>query len=452
MAAALGYSDALAALKGAAPLGITMSLAGIVELTEELGRPQDSYRSVQITGTNGKTSTAWMVHALLRAHGHRAALYTSPELERYPERMQVDDQPVSDEQFASAVVAALDAAERVRPGAHGHPGGFTEFELLTAAALWLFRELEVEIAVLEVGLGGRLDATSVVSPAVAVVTGVGLDHMALLGDTVEAIAAEKAAIIKPGSVPVLGPGTQATEQIFLEQAERVGTCARAVREVDDPSPVSEDLTVRYRLTERPSSPGGCTSVDVTGLHGCYSELRFRGPAYQAANIATAVATVEATLGSALDEDVTRAAFTELALPGRFELVHRDPPVIVDGSHNPQAASVLASAIEAAWPNPARRPLVVLGVLSDKDAAGIAQALAPVAAGFVVTEPDSPRALDAAELGSIVESVCECEVRVIGSLDDAVSHARAAGDHGVVITGSLTTAGQARCALRDASAT
>ncbi len=449
---ATSYDDAVAALVDALVFGTNPSLDGIVALCEALGRPQDTFASVQVTGTNGKTSTARMTHAFLRAHGRDAGLYTSPELERVNERVEVGTGPVSDTEFAAAVGAVLAVAERLRPGAQGQESGFTEFELTTAAALWHFRVRGVDTAVLEVGLGGRWDATSVVDPAVAVITGVGLDHTSVLGDTLEKIAAEKAAIIKPASAPVLGPGTAGLDSVFIDRSREVGTHARAVREGDDHSPVVEALTVRYEVTGWPDSPGGFTTFDVRGVHGDYFGLSIAAPAYQAGNVATAIAATEATLGRGLRTECLRRALKGLTIPGRFEMLRDRPPLIVDGSHNPQAAAYLARAIAAAWPDRTRRPLVVLGVLADKDAAGIVRALAPVASEFIVTAPRSVRALDAETLAGIVERETGREARIAVPLVRAVDQAVRDGAYGVVVTGSLTTAGQARTALRDASAT
>ena len=448
------YSEALAALRRALVFGINPSLDGITELAEALGRPQDAFASVQITGTNGKSSTARITAALLEAEGLRTGLYTSPELERYPERFELGTAVASDADFALALSAALGAAVRLRGNASlGTDTGFTEFELLTAAALWLFREREVELAVLEVGLGGRWDATSVVAPSVAVITGVGLDHTGILGDTLEAIAAEKAAIIRPATAPVLGPGTAGVEHVFLERADSLGTHARAVREQTAPTPVPEALTVRYRLTSRPTGPGGGTALDVVGIHATYTDLVLTGPAYQAANVATAVAAAEAALGRALDPARARSALRELTIPGRFELMRREPPCVIDASHNPQAAAVLAEAIRDAWPDPARRPVILLGIFADKDAAGIIEALTPVAGGFAVTQSSSPRALPADELAHMIEKVSGMRpVLVMESLVAAVSVLARGANDGLVVTGSITTAGEARTILRDTSVT
>jgi dihydrofolate synthase/folylpolyglutamate synthase len=449
---ALSYEAALAALSRALVFGINPSLDGIRALCETLGRPQDAFSVVQVAGTNGKGSTARMIHALLQAEGCSVGLYTSPELERMNERIELDAGPVSDARFAGAVSAVLDAADALRPGAQGTSAGFTEFELLTAAALWLFRDAGVEFAVLEVGMGGRWDATSVALPSVAVITGVGLDHTAILGDTLEKIAAEKAAIIGPGSVAVLGPGATPVEGIFLDAARKVGVRARAARREGQPTPVAEELTIRFSVIERPDGPAGHTTLSVCGIRGDYGRVRIGAPAYQAANAATAIAAAEAALGRGLAAPAVSRALGAVTLPGRFELVRSDPAVIVDGSHNPQAAAALAGAIVDAWPDARRRPLIILGVLADKDAAGIVEQLVPVAGGFVVTAPDSPRARAAADLAATVESVSGVRPRVADTLSEALATAFSDASYGIVVGGSLSTAGQARRLLRDASVT
>lgn len=418
----LSFGEALEALSAAATFGMNPSLATITAMCEELGRPQDAFAAVQITGTNGKTSTARLTQALLAAEGVRTGLYTSPELERYPERIEVSGQVVSDREFADAIAAAVRVSG----------GGATEFELLTAAALWHFRRAGVEVAVLEVGLGGRWDATSVVSPAVAVVTGVGLDHMAVLGDTVEQIAREKAAIIRQGCVAVLGPGTAELRELFGERAARVG--ARVV-------------TPRAVVRRQPAGPSGETVLDVDTGEETYETVRVALPAYQADNIATAVAAAREALGRPLRAGAIRRALVDAKLPGRFELVLTDPPVIVDGSHNPQAARVLAGAIRDAWCARTGGPHVLLGVLADKDTEGIVAALAPVASGFSVTAPRSPRALGAPDLAAVVTRVTGVAPGVFGDVESALETLLPGVPNGLVITGSLTTAGQARAALR-----
>lgn len=447
----LTYDEALNVLQQALVFGTNPSLDGITELADALGRPQDRFATVQVTGTNGKTSTARLTAALLLGEGMRIGLYTSPHLERFNERIELDGEPASDDDFARALDAVLAAAHDLRPAEPpGTAAGFTEFELLTASALWLFAERGVEVAVLEVGLGGRWDATSVTRPKVAVITGVGLDHTSILGDTLEEIAAEKAAIIRPDSVPVLGPGTDGLDSVFLNAADLVGAEARAVREDLGFSPVAEARTIRYRVLEWPRSPGGHTVLSVDGVEARYPALAVPGPAYQAANTATAVAAAEAALGRALRVESAQEALRVLALPGRFELLRDKPPVIVDGSHNPQAALTLARAIREAFPDPHVRPLVLLGVLADKDARGIVAALAPVARGIAVTQSGSPRARTAESLAAVVTEVTGGPpVGVFRTVSDALDVLLGTSHDGLVVTGSITTAGEARGLLRNA---
>jgi dihydrofolate synthase/folylpolyglutamate synthase len=436
----LSYAEAVAALESALTFGINPSLDGIRALADALGRAQDAFAVVQVTGTNGKTSVTRMCAALLAAEGLRTAAYTSPHLESYTERMELGGMPCAEADFAEAVSAALHAADATGSGR----GAFTEFELLTAAALWLFREQAVDFACLEVGMGGRWDATSVVDPAVAVITGVGLDHTERLGTTIEAIATDKAHIIKAGSSVVLGPGTVPVADVFLRRAGSFGLHPRFVVEHGAPSPVADALTAHFRVNVRPDRPGGSTVLDVDGVHAAYRGLALAAPSYQAPNVAAALAAAECALGRALRAGEARAALARLTFPGRFEVVATEPPVVLDGAHNPQAAGVLAEAIAEAWPDPDVRPLCVLGVLSDKDALGIARALTSVVAGFVCTEPDSPRALPAARLAEIVEAAGGRPAAVEPVLAQAVARARReAAKAGIVVTGSLYTVGQAR---------
>lgn len=436
----MDYPAAIRELEAALKFGIDPSLDGIRALTDAMGRPQDAFACVQTTGTNGKSSTTRLVAALLAAEGLATAAYTSPHLESYTERIELGGASVGEDDFALAITAAVEAARVAGGGARP----FTEFELLTAAALWLMRERSVDIACLEVGMGGRWDSTSVVEPSVAVITGVGLDHTERLGLTVEAIAADKAQIIKPGASVVLGPGTADVAAIFLKRCAELGLHPRFVASDDDASPVEEALTVRYVIRSRPDRPGGMLALDVHGIHEEYAGLELSAPAYQAPNVATAIAAAECALGRALDPDHARRALAAMTFPGRFELLAADPPLVIDGAHNPQAAGVLAGAILDAWPDERMRPICVLGVLSDKDAEGIALALAPFVDSFVVTEPASPRARAAGDLAGIVEYATGSWPEIRPDLADALAHAREhAGAQGVIVTGSLYTAGQAR---------
>lgn len=389
----MSYAEAVELLEHALRFGIDPSLEPIRAMCAQLGDPQFEYKVIQVAGTNGKTSTTRIVAALLRSCGQRVGLYVSPHLVEYPERIEIDGRVVDDETFARSISAAADAAQKAGLVA-------TEFELLTAAALWIFAQAHVDWAVLECGLGGRWDATSVTDPQVAVITGVGLDHTAILGETLEEIAAEKAAIIKPESRAVLAHDLEARE-IFEAQAKRAGvevTRAGAAHDVE----FSDD---------------------------------FMMPSYQRANVATAMAAVEAALGRELTDAELRDALRSVVLPGRFEVLREEPLVIVDAAHNPQSAEVLAGEL-------ARHPVptLLLGVLADKDARGIVRALVPLFDRVVVTSSSSPRSIPAAELACVVEEECGVNPEVAGTIPEAVELLR--GDS-FMATGSITVAGEVK---------
>lgn len=439
------YTEALERLSRALKSGINPSLAGIAELVSYLGDPHDRFVSVQVAGTNGKTSTARLTEAVLRGQGLRTALYTSPELERPAERLEIAGRVVSDDVFAEAVWAALEAAEALRPGTLGTAEGFTEFELVTAGALWAFAREDIDVAVLEVGMGGRWDATSVVAPAVAVITGIGMDHAEFLGDTLEKIAAEKAAIIKPASAPILGPYTAGLEHAFLEQARAVATHARAVRACAEPSPVADELTVRYEVSSASHGVGEVTRFDCFGVHGRYTQLSLPLPSYQAANACVAIAAAEALVGRELHGEALRRALAHISIPGRFEVVHQQPLVIADGSHNPQAAWVLADAVREMLGDV--KPTVLLGMLSDKDAGGIVEQLAAVAGEFAVVGLDHPRALGVSELEAVVAHATGTRPRAFDSVSQALDVLIAENHGAVLATGSLRTVAETKTALR-----
>jgi dihydrofolate synthase/folylpolyglutamate synthase len=422
------YERALQRLRRALTFGINPSLEGIAQLTEALGRPQDSFRSIQITGTNGKTSTARVAAAALRANGFTAGLYTSPHLVSYTERIEIDGVPVSEEEFGHALNAVCDVADGI-----GRP--FTEFELLTATAFVLFERRRIEWACLEVGMGGRWDATSIVEPAGAVITGVALDHTERLGTTREEIARDKAHIIKHGSIAILGPGCAGVEDCFLDRAAEVGAMVIRVAE--------RDADVTYRVLGRPRQPGGTMTVQMHAVR-LMAPFTLHAPSYQAPNVVCGISSVGAATWAVCDIPALQSELRSLTFPGRFELLRSEPPLVIDGAHNPQAAEVLATAIAEAFPK--RKPLLVLAVLEDKDALGIVRALAPVADGFVVTQNDSPRCMPAERLAEVVEHASGETPKVEPALERAIS-ADVTGDRPVVVTGSLYTAGGVRRLLK-----
>src|SRR5437763_5656235 len=369
------------ALEARFPTRMVPDLDRITDLMDLLGQPQRAYPSIHLTGTNGKTSTARMIDALLREFGLRTGRYTSPHLQSVTERIALDGTSLSAERFAEVYD---DIAPLVEVVDGRHPDRMTFFELLTAMAFAAFADAPVDIGVIEVGLGGRWDATNVLHAPVAVVTSIGLDHVGILGSTIAEIAGEKAGIIHEGATVVSAGQTEEAALVLTNRVAEVG--ARLARE-------GLDFGVRRR-----SVAVGGQSLDLTGLGGDYDDvfLPLYG-AHQAANAACALAAVEAFFGAAdpatggrgtIDVEVVRAAFAGVQSPGRLEVVRRSPTVLLDGAHNPAGAAALASAVEEAFTF--QRLVAVVAVLSDKDADGLLAALEPVVDSVGVTTHSPPR--------------------------------------------------------------
>ncbi|WP_417229117.1 bifunctional folylpolyglutamate synthase/dihydrofolate synthase [Thermophilibacter sp.] len=427
---AMTYAEALAHVRGALRFGIEPLLETVEDMLAELGDPDLAFDCVQVAGTNGKTSTARYTAAILSGEGLGVALYTSPELVSYTERMEVRGAPVSQEAFSHGVSAAKVAGERVnerRAAAGERPYDITEFDTLTVAAMVVFAEAGVDVAVLECGMGGRWDATSAAKSIRSVaVTGIGLDHMRILGDTLEEIAGEKAAIIKPGRTCVLGAGTASpatVERVFLDQARAA-----------DVEPVRPE----FQITKRPHRLGAPLELDVATPRKTYAELAALKPAYQAQNIACAVALCECYLGRTLNEDALFTSVVQCPTPGRFQLLRPDPPVLIDACHNPQSVEAFLSALSDVAPNRAERPVLLAAVLSDKDVAGIVSLLAAAFPRVAVTQTASPRALPAPELA---RAFAAAGSELAGTYPTVEAAASALCGESYVACGSITLAGE-----------
>lgn len=424
------YAEALAHMRGALRFGICPLLETVEDMLAELGDPDLAFECVQIAGTNGKTSTARYTAAILAGEGLSVALYTSPELVSYTERMEVGGAPVSEEAFARGVAAAKVAGERVnarRAAAGERPYDITEFDTLTVAAMVVFAEAGVDVAVLECGMGGRWDATSAAKSIRAVaVTGIGLDHMRVLGDTLEEIAGEKAAIIKPGRACVLGAGTaepKSVEDVFLVRAREAGV-----------TPVRPG----FEVTKRPHRLGAPLELDVVTPRAAYAELAALKPAYQAANIACAVALSEEYLGRALDADALFTSVVQCPTPGRFQLLRPEPPVLIDACHNPQSVEAFLDALADVAPERDGRPVLLAAVLADKDVEGIVALLAAAFPRVAVTQTSSPRALPADELAA---SFAAAGAEVVGTYPTVEAATLALCGESYVACGSITLAGE-----------
>jgi dihydrofolate synthase / folylpolyglutamate synthase len=411
------------------------SLDRITAFLDLLGDPQTAYPLIHLTGTNGKTSTSRMVDTLLRALELRTGRFTSPHVERMSERISVDGEPLSDEEF---VAAFNDVAPYTLMVDASEPYPLSFFETIVGMAYAKFAEAPVDVAVVEVGMGGSWDATNVADGTVAVVLPIAVDHAKYLGDTPAAIAQEKAGIIKPGATVVVAAQEPDVMAVLVARAAEVG--ATIVREGADFGVVSRTPAVGGQL------------VTLQGVRARYEELFLPlYGAHQAENAAVALAAVEAFVGGVLDDEVVRAAFAQVTSPGRLEIVRTGPTVLLDAAHNPHGAAATAEALEDSF---TLDPLIgVVGVMGDKDAEGLLAAFEPHLAQLVVTQNSTSRAMPADELAAVaVEIYGEDRVHVVPELREAIDTAvtlaesegsSSIGAGGVLVTGSVVTVGEAR---------
>ncbi len=408
---------------------------------ELLGDPHRAYRAVHVTGTNGKTSTSRMVERLLREHGLRTGRFTSPHLTSVTERIAVDGEPLTPGRFVEVWqdVAPYVHMVDARSQAEGGPR-LSYFEVLTVMALAAFADAPVDVAVVEVGIGGTWDATNVVHSDVAVVTAVSRDHERWLGHDLVDIAENKAGIVEEGAALVLAHQVEEVEGVVLAAAAERG--ARVVREGVDLEVLSRQVAVGGQLLALRTTGGVYTDVLVP-LHG----------EHQAHNALVALSAAELLLrdGGALDGGAVEAAFADVDAPGRLELVRASPTVLVDAAHNAAGVEALVAAVEEAFAF--ERLVGVVGVLADKDAEAILAGLEPLLDAVVVSRSSSVRALDVHDLAEVAVDVFgEDRVHVAERLDDALALAVEVAESGtdgsptgagVLVTGSVTVAAEAR---------
>ncbi len=427
---------------------IDPTLDRIHDLMDALGSPQRSYPSVHVAGTNGKTSVSRMIDALLTRLQLRTGRTTSPHLQVVTERISIDNAPISAQRYVEtyADIAPFVAMADERSAQRGGPA-LSKFEVLTAMSFAAFAEAPVDVAVVEVGLGGTWDSTNVVDGQVAVITPIAVDHTEFLGTDLAGIAAEKAGIIKAGSVAVLAQQAPEVGEVLLRRAVEVD--AAVARE-----------GAEFTVLDRAVAVGG-QLLTLQGLGGIYTEVfvPLHG-AHQGRNAVLALAAVEAFFGAgpqrALDPDAVREAFASVSSPGRLERVRTAPTVFLDAAHNPHGAAALAAALSAEFDF--RKLVGVVAVMGDKDAAGLLAELEPVFDEVVITRCDSPRAMGVEELANYAVARFGDERVVVvedlaGALETAIALAEEAGAEGaqlsgsgVVVTGSVVTAGQARTLL------
>jgi len=396
-------------------------------ILEILGDPHLAYPTVHVAGTKGKGSTCAMTAAIFAESGFgKVGLYTSPHLMTLNERISINFSALGDRDLLECINRVKGPVETVTSrGAHLKP---TFFEIFTVIGFLHFALSEVDVAVIEVGLGGRLDATNLVSPVAAAITPVSYDHTAVLGRTLPLIAREKAGIIKPGVPVAVGRQEAESFEAIETTAVRVGAPLRAY---------GRD----YFLWELPA---GRFDVQTTRRRYRNLEVPLLGP-HQRRNAATAVAVSEDALdalGRKLSEKAVRTALSGLQWAGRVELFSREPPIVIDAAHNAASARALAEAVAEAFPN--RKATVLVGIAAHKDTRGVIDALVPIARRFVTTTIDSPRSEDARALAERIRSKCDLPVKAEPDRPKALNLARRlAGEGLLVITGSFYLAGELR---------
>lgn len=437
----MNYSESLAYIQSLSDIERSRELAKapprfnlerVRRLLDLAGRPQDCFRSIHITGTKGKGSTAAMIDAVLRASGYNVGLFTSPHLHSFLERISINGQPMGEAslaRIATELAPSVDNVHRQYP----HLGGLTTFEVTTAIALRHFAERRVDFGILEVGLGGRLDATNVVTPVVAIITSISVDHNRFLGETPLAIAGEKAGIIKPGVPLVSAP--QRSEVMALIRARCRESGARLIE-------VGRD--VRWTA----SGLGSDRTISVTGRLGVYGDLRvaLRGD-HQELNAAVAVAAIEVLQeqGVRVTEQALCDGLSSVWWPGRLETIALRPRVVADGAHNVDSMLRLGSALKRCFPH--RRLLLVLGISLDKDIPGMVKAIAPLASVVVATRSSHPRSAETEILSAEAKKYVDC-VHEVDHVGAALRFAmeQAGDDDLICATGSLFVVAEAREAM------
>ncbi|MGZ4559708.1 MAG: bifunctional tetrahydrofolate synthase/dihydrofolate synthase [Mycobacteriaceae bacterium] len=427
---------------------IDPTLTRITALMDMLGSPQRNYPAVHVAGTNGKTSVTRMIDALFTRLQLRTGRMTSPHLQMVTERIGIDNEPISPERYVEAFTDIAPFIQMVdeRSAADGGPA-MSKFEVLTAMGFSAFADAPVDVAVVEVGLGGTWDSTNVIDAQVAVITPIATDHTEYLGTEITGIAAAKAGIIKADSTVILAEQSPEITETLLRRCIEV-----------DASVAREGF--EFAVLGRQVAVGG-QQLQLQGLGGIYDDifLPLHGE-HQAHNAVLALAAVEAFFGAGpnrqLDSDAVRDAFASVTAPGRLERVRSAPTVFIDAAHNPHGARALATALSEEFDF--RKLVGVIAVMADKDATGILAALEPVLDELVVTQNSSPRAMDADVLADqavarfgdervvVAPNMAEALETAIAMAEDVAEPGESVSGAGVVVTGSVVTAGEARTLL------
>ena len=434
----MDYRQALNYIENTGKFGSRLGLENVSRLLDILGNPHRDLRIIHVAGTNGKGSTCSFINSMLIYQGYNVGLYTSPYLEEFNERIKINNVNISDEDLAQSVSRVSDAIGQMIEEGCDHP---TEFEIITACAFLYFRDRDVDFAVIEVGLGGRLDATNVCIPLVSAITSISMDHMEYLGDTLARIAFEKGGIIKNKRPVVLYQQSDEVESVISS------ICSERYSELF----ITENDKIEY-ISEGMSSQ----SVNLEVMGHFYSGIEISLPGrHQARNLAVALSVLRlleiSSDISQVDTEALYRSIRETRWPGRMEVIKTEPLTIIDGAHNPDGAAILSESVDRYLVG--KKINLVFGMLRDKDILSVAKLLAVRADRIIITEPESPRAASSAEVHGIILEALRGEdvpdITEIPDIEEAVRHAQSmAGDgEAVIYAGSLYMIGRVRSLLR-----
>jgi dihydrofolate synthase / folylpolyglutamate synthase len=419
------YDEMLQFLFSLDKFGILLGLENISDLLRKIDNPQHLFKSVHVAGSNGKGSTCSFITGIIRASGFKPALYTSPHLNDFRERIRLNGALVSKQ-------ALMDAVNKVRP--IYNPERTTFFELTTAAAFQCIADFKPDIAVIEVGLGGRLDATNTINPLVTIITDISREHEDYLGEGIRAVATEKAGIIKADTPLITGASRSEAREVILGIAKGKGAGVKQF---------AKDFSAKRT---------GLKAFDYTSEFGAVKNLELRMPgSHQIKNAALAIAVTEELrdYGFNITEEAIREAVSETVFPGRFEILGHDPEIIIDGAHTLEGMRLLKSTLRQFYPN--RRILLLLGILADKDYFNLVNVIAPVAAEVVCVSPQGYRSLEPDQLAEVVQK-CGVAVSSAPSIEDGfqILRNKATAEDVILAAGSLYMIGPVRraCGYED----
>ena len=440
----MNYDEAVQYIHNTVKFGSKLGLTNITELLKRLGNPHKKFPSVHVAGTNGKGSVTSMTASVLHQADYKVGMFISPYLEKFTERIQVNFEEIPEEELVLLVEQVKEQVDGMVRDGHNHP---TEFEIVTTLGFLWFAKQKVDIAVVEVGLGGRLDSTNVINPLVSVITSISYDHMRVLGSTLSEIAFEKCGIIKPG-VPVVSYPQQAEAGKVIKELAAERGCSYYEVLPDQIKEKDTGLSVQH--------------IDFTFQGNTWENLAIHLPGkHQQLNAACAITALQVLKekGFNITDEILYAGLDQARWPGRLEVMGENPTILLDGAHNPSGAQALADAIRLYFPD--KQIYLILAVLHDKDVSGVTNILCSVADRVIVTKPDSPRATSPEELAAIVEKH-HSDVTISESVPEAISmvtdwaqadkgkmddNSNDSNDKVIIISGSLYLVGEARTILR-----